>query len=697
MKANEKSLVRFLEGTDKTFVIPIYQRNYDWKKENCQQLFEDLIDIINNNYRSHFFGSIVYIYDEDSDNQQHIIIDGQQRITTVSLLLLAIYNLIDNGVFEDKNNLLEKIRNEYLVDKYKPTDKKVKLKLSKNDKLAFDRLFEKSEEYFITNSNITVNYLYFYNWIQERIKNIADLVEAIKKLMIVSIKLSSTEDDPQLIFESLNSTGLDLNEADKMRNFILMGLDVDSQNKLYDKYWVKIEELTQNIDAFARDYLTIKTQKIPNSKKIYAEFKQYVINNRHSAESILSDMYRYAKYYHCILKANTGISAIDDHLMRINKLESTVTYPYLLLLFDNYYEYQILTDDDVGEVLLYIESYLMRRTICNVPTNALNKVFLILEKEIEKIDGWETNYINIFKYILKIKTVSQRFPDNTEFGEFFRKRDAYNMHAKKKLVLLERLENYNNVETVDVENLLNEGKLTIEHIMPQELSLTWKNQLGDKYEEIHQKYLHTIGNLTLTGYNSKLSNRAFEEKRDMEDGFKSSRLYLNKYIAEQEQWDDKTISARAKMLLTKALKIWPYVSTDFVPEKDIEFFHPLSDTENISFTNKSIAGYEFFGDEFKTNSWTDFYEQIIAKLYDYDKVEFTRLINHTFSDSYMNKRFSESPNNLRTALKIADNAYVEKNLNTDAKLQTLRVICEFYKFDLDDIGFYLTKPSENND
>lgn len=688
MKASEKTILRFLEGTDKSFIIPIYQRNYDWKKEQCEQLFNDLISVINSNFRNHFFGSIVFIYDENADDEQLIIIDGQQRLTTISLLLLAMYNLIENGIFDDKNDLSIKIRNEYLVDKYKPHDKKIKLKLIKNDKLAFDRLFENNPDYYIQDSKITINYNYFYTWIQERIKNISELYEAIKKLSIVQIKLIQKEDDPQLIFESLNSTGLDLTEADKIRNYVLMGTSIDNQNNLYENYWLKIESLTNNkIDAFARCYLTIKTNVIPNEKRIYLEFKQYVISNKYSIDEILEDMLIYAKFYSYMISGNTDIPQINTIIKNMNFLESTTAYPYTIQALMDYYNDSIMTKDELIELFNILESFLVRRLICNVPTNALNKLFLTLERDIRKNESWSENYINIFKYLLKSKTVSQRFPDDEEFKDSFTARDLYNIKSSKRSYIFEKLENYDNVEQVNVTELIANGTLTIEHIMPQELTKEWKESLGSKYEIIHEQFLHNIGNLTLTGYNAKYSNKSFELKKTMNNGFLDSKLSLNKYVAKQNFWNREQIEQRAKILFDVAIKIWPMVKTDYKPIKDNEDFYTLSDEE--SFTNKKIQSYVFFGDEIRVKQWTDFYEDVIDKLYELDHGIMQKIVTHNFQDSYMGKRFTSMKNLLRNAHKVDENIYIEKNLNTDAKLDTLRAILDFYELEYSDIGFYI--------
>ena len=330
MKGTECKFVKYMEGSDKRFVIPVYQRNYDWKTENCKQLYDDLVKIIKGHRKSHFFGSLVSVYNPEGHNEEFLIIDGQQRLTTVSLLFLAMYNLIDKGVVEPEvTNLKQRIFEEYLVDKWKPEDTRIKLKPVKNDQRAFGKLFSDPAEH-IRESNITVNYGYFYERIQKREITIDQLYDAICCLEIINIKLDM-DDNPQLIFESLNSTGLDLSEGDKIRNFILMGLPSKDQEEYYDKYWNKIELCTKyDVSAFIRDYLSVKQQAIPQQKKIYTTFKDFFDLGNIETEPLLIEMFAYAKRYQILLDGNTSSVALNACISRLNRLETTVTRPYFL-------------------------------------------------------------------------------------------------------------------------------------------------------------------------------------------------------------------------------------------------------------------------------------------------------------------------------------------------------------------------------
>ena len=297
MKGSESYLLEFLEASKRRFIIPVYQRNYDWKKANCEQLYNDLVEVVRSNKQAHFFGSIVSYA---LSREEVVLIDGQQRITTVSLILIAIINAIKSGAVTPEDPVLsERILEDYIVDKHHKAERKVRLKPFRDDCTAFDNLIYKPEDEYIADSKVTLNYRYFYNRIvNERLVSVDDLYEAINKLQIIDIQLEPQRgDDPQLIFESLNSTGLDLTEADKIRNFVLMGLVPDVQENYYDRYWNKIEKLSlQELDSFIRHYLTVVTGVIPNIKSIYSAFKQYAktINN---IEAVLQDMLRYAQAY----------------------------------------------------------------------------------------------------------------------------------------------------------------------------------------------------------------------------------------------------------------------------------------------------------------------------------------------------------------------------------------------------------------
>lgn len=680
MKATEKSFLRFLEGSDKHFIIPIYQRNYDWDIEQCEQLYNDIIGIIDNDYHNHFMGTIVSIYYEEG-GLQYLIIDGQQRITTLSLLLLALYNLLQKKDIETEFKK-EQIRDEYLINKYlEDNNQKIRLKPIKSDSSAYLALFSDEQE-LIEDSNITYNYQFFYNKLQQTDKSIDEIFTAIKKLFIVEIELKKGEDNPQLIFESINSTGLSLKQADLVRNFILMDLTDSEQRDFYERYWNKIERNTgYNVSDFIRHYLTLKERNIPKQDKVYLSFKKYSLNKNIQTENLLIDLLKYSKYYYVVAFSKDEHLDINSILIRINKLNLTVSYPFLLELYNDLAE-ETISKDQLIDILTLIESFSFRRLICSVPTNALNKIYMTLGREIKNHDNYRENYVEIIKYLFKKKTSSQRFPDDNEFSENFMSKDIYNL--KNNTYLLERIENFDNREKVDVYNLLLSNDLSIEHIMPKKLSDTWKTELGTEWQDVHDIHLNTIGNLTLTGYNREMSNKPFNEKKTMDKGFLESKLKLNAYLKSAICWNENAIIKRAEELNKIALKIWKYPDTDYIPRKDIPLVYSLTDDHN--FTGEKISSFSFQDNDRDVSSWKHFYEIIAKILYKNNSATFKILIDDDdFTTAKNKKHISDTDKELRSPIKIAEGIFIEGNLRSYYILENIRKMFEKYGFDEDDL------------
>jgi uncharacterized protein with ParB-like and HNH nuclease domain len=687
MKASENKIIRFLEGHDKSFVIPVYQRNYDWNKGNCRQLFNDLIDVVKNKRASHFFGSIVYLYNDETEEhgQEFIIIDGQQRITTLTLLMIALVHTQEE-LKKDDNLDIALIKNEYLVGKY-TNKEKVKLKPIKKDDIALKAIFNKNWANYNT-SNIVTNYLFFKELLQKTNISLSEIFTAIKRLDIVDIKLKSSEDDPQLIFESLNSTGLDLSEADKVRNFILMRLGSDKQNEYYEKFWNNIEKNTRyNVSGFLRDYLTYKERHVPVINKVYFTFKEYLQKNESlSIEDILHELLVFSEYYKRIILSEHPNKSINEILTHLNKLDMTVAYPFLLEVFNDYYCEKIISDDNLLDILLMMEAFIVRRIICEVPTNVLNKLFMTLGRDIKYFPDYRENYVEILKYIILQKRGSQRFPDDNEVKEKMIIKDFYNMNAKNNMHILERLENFENRERIDIQRLLAENNLTIEHIMPQTLSGIWKNELGPDYEFVHSTYLHTIGNLTLTAYNREMSNKSFSEKKSIDGGFIQSKLYLNEYVKKQDTWNRATIIERANILAEKSLRIWKYCLTNYENVRDIENTYSLSD--DINFTGEKIKYFTILGQKIAVDYWINFLQQLCIILYDLEPAKFRNLL----TDNDFGKKsllLVDDESKLRSSIKITEDIFIEGNLSTDYILYIARLLLNKLGVDIEEINICL--------
>lgn len=694
MNGNAQKLIKYLDGASKRFIIPVYQRNYDWKMEHCKQLYDDLVKIIRQNRKSHFFGSIVSVQSESGKMEEFLIIDGQQRLTTISLLLLAIYHLLSSGKMVSRDHqLTDKILKKYLIDEYEPEEKRIKLKPIKNDQKAFGILFDQDEEY-IPDSNLTINYRYFYDRIQHGELDIDELFDAICKLEIINISLNH-EDNPQLIFESLNSTGLNLSEGDKIRNYILMGLPNDQQTKFYEKYWNRIESYTDyDVSSFVRDYLSIKQQSTPNMNSVYPTFKKYVEDAEVAdIEPLLKDLLEYAKRYAFLIKGGHSDERLNSCIYRLNRLSTSVTRPFLLEVI-RLSESGALTADELIEVFHFTESYLFRRAICDLPTNALNKIFLLLHREIIRFDGDESHYVEKFKYALLSKRERTRFPSDEEFAECMSTRNIYGMNPKNKLYLFERLENSETSETKDVWGHLDRGEYSIEHIMPQHLTAAWIVSLGDNYEAIHINWLHRLANLTLTAYNSRYSNSPFAEKRDMPHGFKDSGLRINQWVGRKEQWGLPELEERDQLLKNTVIGIWPYPTSNYHPQK--KQMDAIALDEDVILTGRVLSKYSFKGAEQPVASWADMYQQVITMLHSENKAVLTKLAVSQDPAVDLSLHFSMSPTSFNSCRQIDTDLYVWTGTDTQYKINNLRKIFAIFDVPESELVFYL-KDEDNSE
>lgn len=702
MKGSEAKLVSYMQGSDKRFIIPVYQRNYDWRTENCKQLYEDLKTIIEKKRNSHFFGSIVSVYNDGAFNE-YLIIDGQQRLTTVSLLMLAMYNLMKSGlVIPEQSNLADYIFETYLIDKWKEGETRIKLKPVKNDSKAYGSLFGKETNY-VQESNLTANYNYFCSMILKKEISIDDLYTAITRLEIINITLNN-EDNPQLIFESLNSTGVALSEGDKIRNFILMGLPAKLQAEYYEEYWNKIEINTRyDVSSFIRDYLTIKQQAIPAFSKVYITFKAYVYENSLETQPLLEELLAYSERYSILLNAKTKDKQLNACIYRLNRLETSVTRPFfmeVLRLHDQ--EPQLISLQDLVEIFIITEIYLFRRSICSVPTNALNKIFMTLNREIFRYEGSYENYLEKFKFALISKVDQSRFPQDEEFIENFSTRAIYQMNAKSKIYILERFENYDTKEDKEIYKHCDDGDYSIEHIMPQHISDPWVKELGPNYEEIHNIWVDRIANLTLTGYNSNYSNYAFSEKRDMKHGFKESGLRLNQWISQQEKWTLDQLEERNEKLMQRALNIWSTPTTTYQPpEKQMDFY---SLADDVDLSGRELGKYSYKKFEQPVTSWVEMLEHVVKMLHAEDKTVLSRLAHIHDTDNELDSFVTDNTENSRGTIEIEPGIYLIRNTSTTTKMNMLRKLFKAFDANPEDLIFYLRdstpvredNPSQNH-
>ena len=565
LQAGETTLNKLL-NTSRQFIVPIFQRNYSWQKSQYEQLWFDILRASKfKEKQNHFIGSIVYIDmgTPAGRPQQLLLIDGQQRLTTISILLCAIKDYVQKFNLETKLINLAKIKNQFLYNSDEIYEDRYKLLLNVQDKETYIILIDNT--IFTVNkpaTNIIKCYEFFYERIEDFIKQhgqIDEIYAGIFKLSLVSISLDKDSDNPQMIFESMNSTGKDLSQTDLLRNYLLMDLTPEKQTRLYKTYWKPMEELfgediykndVNKFDYFIRDFLTLKsdTGYICKINNVYENFKRYYLDNNCEKFAVLKDLFTYAKYYACIDLLQENDNELKLYWQEFKKLDSHVVYPFLLKLYDDYSR-QILIKEDFKKILQVVISYLWRRAICEIPTNSLSKTFATLYQAVDKDD-----YVNSVIKAFVFKSSYKRFPSDYEVREKLQTKDIYHFRLRK--YLLEALENYYHKEPID----LNTANYTIEHIMPQNIehNLSWQQMLGEDWQEVHSLYLHSLGNLTITGYNAEMSNKSFGEKVNGESGFKHSHLKLNESIVQCDVWNKKAIQRRTNILTDIILKIWKY-------------------------------------------------------------------------------------------------------------------------------------------
>ncbi|WQY09058.1 DUF262 and DUF1524 domain-containing protein [Helicobacter pylori] len=668
MKADAIKLLDFIgKSQEKQFVIPIYQRVYSWEKEQCKQLWDDIIKTGGNDQiEGHFIGSIVFVHDGiyATNHNELLIIDGQQRLTTITLLFIALRDhLNDEDEFLEKFSH-QKIQNRYLINSDEKGDKKFKLILSEPDRDTLLSLIDENKRKPSEPSlKIMENFKLFEEWIRKNTDKLETIFKGLEKLMVVEISLERDKDNPQLIFESMNSTGKDLTQTDLIRNYILMGLDPEKQKIFYEKYWRAMEEnFKQNetlFDQFVKHYLTIKTGKIPNEKRVYVAFKDYQQKEGIEIEDLLKDLQKYCGYFCQIAFKKEADKDLNKALSFLVDLEMDVVYPLLLELYSDYSD-GVLSKQDFIPIIYLTESYICRRAVCGLGTNSLNKVFPSFTKKINK-----DQYLESIKVHFGYLTEKQRFPNNDEFKEHFITIDFY--HFKKIKYFLERLE-----ESFDPQEPVNTKECTIEHIMPQTLTEEWKRDLGGNFQAIHDKYLHTIGNLTLTGYNQEYSNNSFQEKRDMEKGFKQSPLKLNQSLKDLEVFGEKEIEKRANDLADWALKIWTYPKLDaetlekYKPKKEKKVY----DLSSYKFGSHSRELFDILSKEIKAldeRITEKFNQEYISCMFDKNFVDI--VVQNKDLKLYLNMPFNELQDEKNLARDMTNKGHLG-NGDIEIKLET---------------------------
>ena len=674
MEARKIKLLEFIGNGKKTFNIPVYQRNYDWKEEQCRKLFEDIQNIVKSDYEiEHFLGTVVFVSSKSEMNfNEYVLIDGQQRITSIMLLLKVLHEKVT-----DENDK-EEIWEEYLINKRAPEENlRIRLKPVESDGMPYKKLIEEND--VSLTSNVCKNYRLFEKLIQESNYSAEEIYKALGKIELVYIQLEKGKksENPQMIFESLNSTGLSLTQGDLIRNYLLMNHEYEKQKMLYKNFWLEIEKRITNekISDFVRDYLTMKNGSISNKDKVYDDFKKYIKQNNENMdeEGILEELKTYSEYYSWFLNGNSPNNKINEKLSEFRYLRNTTVYPLILSVFEDTYSYKNINENELFDILNLLISYIFRRSVCGYTTNSLNKVFASIVVLLKSKD--------IYKQIEK-GLMSKSFPGDEEFRAEFMRCNFYKKGTEFCKYTLKLLETFENKEQTDMENI------TIEHIMPQTLNSEWRIELGSKFEQIHSEYINTIGNLTLTGYNPELSNKNFELKKRY---YEESNIKMSREIANYDKWKDTEIKDRAEQLFEKAKRIWKLPQGyDNKNIDNLEYGKNYLLGSNINITGKKPSKLIISGKEYSIKSWKELIEKLCLELYELEPRILRELI---YNPSFKGKEkdiVTQNKEKLRAPVKIDEDLYIESNLNSNAILNYANMIATEYELE-EEIFFVLRK------
>lgn len=600
MKATESPLVNLLKGP-RQFLIPIYQRAYSWTEEHCEQLWDDVLRVAENDcYPAHFIGSVVYIEHglyQATAIPQLLVIDGQQRLTTVTLMIEALARALESRGAAASGEITDrKLRNYFLFNPEEDGDLRFKLQLSHGDVDTLRAIVQRKALPEHPAQHLVDNFQFFTEQIEESGVEPEVLYRGLSKLLVVDVTLDRDHDNPQLIFESLNSTGLDLSQSDLIRNFVLMGLEPAQQTELYEDHWRPMESILAQgerddvFDRFLRAWLTLRLGEVPNIRRGYETFKRYrAMNPENPVAEVVADLHRGAEHYACIALGREEHSQLARAFRGLRALRIDAPMPFLMYAYE-LWQSNRLQEADMVQIANLMESWLFRRAVCDIPSNVLSRAFATMPGQLD-----EENLLESLSAYLVLRARRQRFPKDEEFRAAFINRNLYEFKHLK--YCLGMLENADRKEPVKID------EFTIEHVMPQneELSSKWREMLGPDWQEVHERLLHTIGNLTLTGYNAELSDSPFPVKRDMEGGFADSPIRMNRVLGKAKVWDEEAITSRAESLSRKALTIWraPTVDTDLLKKYRVEKKGrqiPLSDLEHFKMTELTRELFDTFLD-----------------------------------------------------------------------------------------------------
>ena len=589
MKAKDTNVLRLLSASGSHFVVPIYQRDYSWTLVECSQLWKDILAVgSGDDTTSHFVGSIVYVGPSSSPvtgMDSLLVIDGQQRLTTVMLLLEAISRAIGNSE-PVAGFSAAKLRARYLLNAHEDGNNRYKLVLNDKDRETFNALVDQAPLPVHRSERVVKNFEFLERQVTALGDDVEQLCTGLGRLAVVDVALDHKQDNPQLIFESLNSTGKRLTPSDMIRNYVLMGLEPADQTALWKDYWRPMEILfgqgpyAEEFNKFMRHYLTFRTGEIPNVSAVYEAFKGFSGRRQregYTTESQVADVRQFAEHYCVMARLKSAPEPrLESAFRDLREFKVDVSFPFLLEMYDDYVNDRLSSEDFLG-ILRLIESYVFRRAICSIPTNSLNKTFTNLGRSVDK----NRYFDSVCEQFMALPSY-RRFPRDDEFGREIVTRDLYNF--PRRLYWLRRLENHDRKDPISM------AEYSVEHIMPQNenLSEPWKRALGeDDWQRVHAQYLHTIGNLTLTAYNAEMGDSPFVKKRDMDGGYAQSHLRFNDGLESIDVWNENAIKNRADQLASRALTVWSRPSTKYA---DGSKPNPVGSTEG-----KQVDDFEFLG------------------------------------------------------------------------------------------------------
>lgn len=687
----------YIEPNKKQYCIPVFQRDYAWTEEQCTKLFEDIVMAYKKD-RPHFCGSFVYApLGSKKHIDSYIIIDGQQRFTTLYILIKALADSADDD--RDKDALQRYLYNEDKFDRY-GLDEKSKLKLkpvkTDNDQLLL-LMSGKIEQMDKSRRGIIYhNYMLFMQLIKSFLEessanSVLMINDGIEKLICADIRLD-TDDNAQEIFERINSTGIKLGLADLIRNYILM-TDTD-QERLYEEYWLTVQNLLPDklLDNFFIDYLNMKSDGFVKESEAYKSFKQVYVEGKYDNEKMLQKILHYAKQYYVFCYGSSDFGAeVNKALAGLRKLKQTTVYLFLFRVFDDY-ENGIINKNELARVLKMLLSYSIRRLVCEIGSNTLRGLYKTLYGRVfEQKENKNTYYDSLVSFFLQ-QTSKNTIPSDNEFVTALQEKNLYSKNALCKYLLC-AIENQGK-ETLDTENL------SIEHIMPQNknLSMSWQKMLGENWQSVHEKYLHTLGNLTLTGYNSELGDKPFEKKKEKLEETITHIAVLYSDVKDKSEWNSVNMEKRAKRLAEIILKLFPIEQ----PKIKIEFTDPhyklytLANPDDATY--KTVNYFEFLGERVNVSSFAEMVRSIAQILYDMDNSIIDDMTKkHEPLPEWTTPAFSYEEDGVRNPFKLRNcNIYISTGYSASACIFFIRGLMKKYEFDISEDFVYSAKPNNTS-